>query len=262
MITQEKLRILLSIVKEASKIALNLKNNNMLKIEKKSDGSYVTNADKQLDAFLVQQIKEKIDPINPIISEESVALGECPLIPKNTSFWSIDPIDSTKSFISMNDNPENNKYYCINVAFLEKGNPTLGIIHAPETETMWYGLVGYGAFKQIGNNPEQQIYARTPPSDGAILISSEEQITSQNILKQYNIKSEIKLPSAIKFSYIAEGLADYYFRKRNKACDWDIASAHALIVAAGGNVQVLDPIDFRYGVPMYLAPSLLATGKK
>lgn len=252
----EKLEKLLDIVKKAGDYALKEKNNGNLKIETKSDGSYVTNIDKELDKLIVETIKKEIDDKNPIISEEAVEEGHIINVPPHTSFWCIDPIDGTKSYIN------NNPYYCVNVAFLENGMPSVGLIYAPETKTLWYGIVGYGAFKEVNNGQKEQIFARSIPQNNAILMSSEEQKTSLDFLQKYNIGEEIKLPSAIKFTYIAEGKADFYVRKRNIARDWDIACAHALILAAGGNFEITDPQDFRYGIPPYLAPSLLASGKK
>ncbi|MFL1780434.1 3'(2'),5'-bisphosphate nucleotidase CysQ [Candidatus Hepatincolaceae symbiont of Richtersius coronifer] len=255
MFDHNKIDILLQYTKEAGDLAKQLKEVDLI-IEKKLDNSFVTNADKALDLFLTTAIREKLCNHDLIISEEDVSLTNPLIASINAGFWSIDPIDSTKSYLNKDPN------YCINIAYIENNIPIFGLIYAPETETMWYGSLKYGAFKQIKNAHAQQIFVRKIPTSGAVLMSSEEQITPKDILKKLNIVNEIKIPSAIKFCHIAEGEADYYIRKRNKACDWDIASGHALIIAAGGSVNFMEEhANFRYGIPPYLAPSLLASGK-
>ncbi len=239
-----------------SDIAKKLRDQGLV-VEKKSDGSRVTNVDKELDVMLSRYIKNMFGEKQLIISEEDVGMGNNPVCENGGDFWSIDPIDSTKSLI------EKGPYYTINIAYISNNIPVMGIICAPEINTIWYGAVGVGCFKKIGDNKEVQIYTRVPPKEGAILMSSEEQITTAETLKELNIVEEIKLPSSIKFCYVAEGKADYYVRKRNKACDWDISSGHALILSAGGHVVFRKPDeDFLYGKPPYLAPSLLAMGHK
>lgn len=256
MLKVDQINLLIKKVKEAGDIAILLQKQG-LKVENKPDGSLVTNADKSLDKFLSQVIREELKNNDLIISEEDVAEGNSPTVEVGQSFWSIDPIDSTKSFIN------NNPFYCITIAYIENQVPTFGIIYAPATQELWYGVKDLGAFKIIGDGLPKQITTRKVPNGGAVLMSSEEQITRAEIIEKFHIVEEIKIPSAIKFCYIADGRADYYVRKRNKACDWDISAGHAIIESAGGVFNFLTPDEnFQYGIPPYLAPCLMAKGDK
>jgi 3'(2'), 5'-bisphosphate nucleotidase len=249
----KSIQIILNGVKFAGEEAKKLRNLG-LKIETKPDNSKVTNADIALDSLLTNLIRNELKNNDLILSEESVANLNYPNGIKQ-SFWSIDPIDSTKSFI------ENNPYWCINLAYIVDNKPIFGLIYAPETGVLWYGIIGVGAFK-IENEKTTPIFSRIIPEDSPVLISSNEQVVPMDIIEKLKIRSEIKIPSAIKFCYIAEGVADYYYRKRNKACDWDISAGHALILSAGGDLGFLAPDeDFQYGLPQYNAPTLLACGK-
>ena len=256
MIFDEKtLSVIFNELKKAGEIAMKLREKGLI-VEKKEDGSYVTNADKELDILLTKMIKNKLKNNDMIISEEDVALGNH-YDGVNKSFWSIDPIDSTSSFIN-----NVNDYWSINIAYIKNNQPIFGLIYAPQQDKYWYGdTTKMEAFK-IDKGVKSRIFVREISSTGATLISPEEQTSDKDIIDKLNIREEIKIPSAIKFCYIAEGFADYYYRKRNKACDWDISCGHSLIVAAGGSVNFLIPDeDFKYGQYPYKAPNLLATGK-
>jgi 3'(2'), 5'-bisphosphate nucleotidase len=227
-----------------------------LRIEIKNDGSKVTNADKELDTILTNFIKNELNNQDLIISEEDVGHGNSPEAHNNESFWSIDPIDATNAFI------KGHPYWTVNIAYIVNGSPIFGLIHAPDLNTTWYGSIEHKAFKKIDNNVPIPISVRTAPKEGAVLMSSEIQITSHELREKLNIIEEIKIPSSLKFTYIAEGKADYYTRKRNKACEWDISSGHGLILAAGGSFEFTDPTEnFQYGKTPYMAPALLAKGK-
>jgi 3'(2'), 5'-bisphosphate nucleotidase len=256
MITKKQITLLLQITKKAGDLAIKLQADGLI-VTKKTDGSFVTNADTIVEDFLISEIKNTLKNNDKIISEELIARGEKVEILKDEPFWSIDPIDSTKSYI--NKNP----YYCINIAYIKKNTPVFGLIYAPELQTMWYGDIKNGAFKQIANSEPTKITTRITPNDYTTLVSSDESETPKEIIEKLKVFKEIKIPSAIKLALIAEGSGDFYFRKRNKACDWDIASGHALILSAGGVVEELDKQEhFQYGVYPYLAPSMLFSGKK
>ncbi|MDR2007395.1 MAG: hypothetical protein LBQ34_00270 [Alphaproteobacteria bacterium] len=255
MITLEEMQKLAECTKKAGILAIKLREAG-LNIEIKSDGSKVTNADKELDVIFSNFIRNELNSKDLIISEEDVGAGNNPEAKNNESFWSIDPIDSTTSFI------KGYPYWTLNIAYIENGVPTFGLIRAPQIDTIWYGSVGVGAFKQVGDNAPVKISVREIPTDGAVLMSSEEQLVPRHVREELRIIQEIKMPSSIKFTYIAEGIADYYTRKMNKACEWDISSGHGLILAAGGSVEFTDAEEkFQYGKPPYKAPALLARGK-
>ncbi|UQY80845.1 Inositol monophosphatase family 7 [Candidatus Hepatincola sp. Av] len=256
MITEQQIQLLVEATIEAGTKAKQLRNQG-LQVEHKADGSLVTNADKELDAFFHQVIRNKLQDSNIILSEEDVANGTN-IVATNKPFWSIDPIDSTHSYV------DNKSSYTVNLAFVDANNiPIFGIIHTPDNNTVWYGSLTYGAYKKVGNEPPKQIFTRKLKQEGAVLISSDEQVTPKALLQKLNIVEDLKMPSSVKFTYIAEGLADFYTRKQNKACDWDITPGHALIVAAGGKVVFQAPTtNFKYGKPPYLAPCLLAIGDK
>ncbi|MDP7540714.1 MAG: inositol monophosphatase family protein, partial [Alphaproteobacteria bacterium] len=91
-------------------------------VREKADGSPVTVADEAANAFIVGRLAA-LTPDIPIIAEESVAEGDVPTIGER--FWLVDPLDGTKEFISRNGE------FTVNVALIENGLPTHGVVFAP-----------------------------------------------------------------------------------------------------------------------------------
>lgn len=245
----------IKIITAAGELINDLKQNRKLKVNVKNDKSLVTNADKASEDFITAELKSTFGKDQCIVSEEAVADGKIPIIKEGEPFWLIDPIDATQSYVDgLGD-------YCINITYLENRKPTLGLIYSPITHTVWYAIKGKGSFKKVKNQKAESISVREiPPVATTITSKKGHQLTSE-LVDKYNIKNELVVASAIKFCYIAEGKADYYFRQRNKACDWDIASGDLIVTEAGGEVIILDCPNYTYGVSPFLAPSLMVKGK-
>ncbi|MGV3278837.1 3'(2'),5'-bisphosphate nucleotidase CysQ [Rickettsiales bacterium LUAb2] len=244
----------IEIIKKAGNLVKSLRDNQKVCTFVKDDGSCVTSADHESEALLLREIYKHFGNDQIIISEEEIANGKQVDLDHH-SFWLLDPIDATQSYI------DNKNDYCINVTYMENRQPKLGLIYAPETDTVWYAEKNKGSFKLQGNQKPIQIHTRSIPKNATAVVSMPRHQLTEDLINKYNITEELVIAGAIKFCYIAEGKADYYFRTRNKACDWDISSGHIIVEEAGGQV-IFDPKDnFSYGNKPYLAPGLIARGK-
>lgn len=257
LLNKNQMQLFINFIYEIGEHAIFLRDNKQLNVNHKHDGTYVTDADLFLDQQLSSYILNNISTQYPIVSEEQVERGYCPLVDHDEGFWCIDPLDSTTSFIS------GGQYYSMNVAFIHKKQPILGIIYAPDLKTCWYAEHSLGAFKQVNQGEVKAINVREMDRNNVTVIMPDEQkLEDQMIQDGLKLNDIIRISSAIKWAYIAEGRADYYSRKRNKACDWDIAAGHALVNIAGGSVDFMCPEEnFCYGNKPYLAPSLVVYGK-
>lgn len=90
-------------------------------IEYKADNSPLTIADKTSDATIEKHLKST--PY-PILTEEKKAL---PFEERKKweKLWIVDPLDGTKEFIKRNGE------FTVNIALVENGLPTLGVIYVP-----------------------------------------------------------------------------------------------------------------------------------
>ena len=89
-----------------------------LKILIKEDGTPVSNGDLEVDKILQNHIK-KISPEIEIVSEETIKRTK---MKKRKTFWLIDPIDGTSSYI------KGGSEFTINAGLIINKKPVAGII--------------------------------------------------------------------------------------------------------------------------------------
>lgn len=193
----------------------------------KADNSPVTAADLAAHRIIRDRLKA-LDPALPILSEEEVGAFTAP---NHGRYWLVDPIDGTREFLNHNDE------YTINIALIEDGVPTLGVIDVPALKMAYSGVQGNGACRYT----ETQLEAiHTNPahwnSDAAtrVLVSRmhRDSDTDQWLQRIPNMEP-VTVGSSLKFCRIAEGLADLYPRLKSLSL-WDIAAGDAILRAAGG----------------------------
>lgn len=108
-----------------------------LAVERKSDRSPVTIADRESERRIVEVLRSAF-PQHSILGEE---LGEHI---GDSRKWIIDPIDGTKSFI------RGIPFFASLVALEEEGEVTTGVIYAPAMGDLLYAQRGFGAFDTAG----------------------------------------------------------------------------------------------------------------
>lgn len=229
-------------LEEACKIALKLKDK--LNVTYKSESQPVTNADKEIDKHLKSYYKTHT-PMIGWLSEESV--DDRSRFQKD-SFWCLDPIDGTRSYI--NQKPE----YTISLALIKKNKPILGYVVNPETREFFFSEKGKGSFC---NNKKIIVKQKNDFDKCNITISSSE-IKKLNSFEKLKRKQIIKLGSiAYKIALVAKGQMDIAisFTKKN---DWDLAAAHLLLEEAGGKIVELNGKQIIYNTDSCKINSVMA----
>ncbi|MTI87591.1 MAG: 3'(2'),5'-bisphosphate nucleotidase CysQ [Balneolaceae bacterium] len=190
----------------------------------KDDDSPLTKADLAAHHIIVSALKQ-IDPETPVISEES----EVPDYKERKGwdrFWLVDPLDGTKEFIKKNGE------FTVNIALIEKGKPTLGVVYAPDKEVLYYAEESLGSFKKDGNSKAEQIYSKAADKSEELSIVESRSHGSdalENYLKDEGIKvkERIKSGSSLKICKVADGTADLYPRM-GPTMEWDVAAGDAV----------------------------------
>ena len=204
----------------------------------KSDGSPVSRADLEAHALICERLRA-LAPAITIVSEEQAH----PAAPADGSaFWLIDPIDGTKSFLRGEDE------FTVNIACIENGTPTLGVIVVPAMQQLYGGGTGLGAFRSLSGGAREPIACRPPAKDGAldvIVSHSKARADAAQLLGASAIKSRTQAASSLKFCRIAEGLFDVYPRF-GPTMQWDTAAGQAIVEAAGGRV-----VHLQSGQPLH-----------
>jgi len=210
----------------------------------KPDGSPVTIADRRAEAVICKHLGQAL-PHLPIMAEESIAEGQ-PLRAAER-FLLVDPLDGTREFLAHNGE------FTINVALVEKGEPTAGAVYAPAIGQLWYG--GGQAFvceaqpgAILGENfPRRRIHTRLAPRSLIALASrSHSDSRTEAFLERLPIAERRSGGSSLKFCLIAQGSADVYPRFA-PTMEWDTAAADAVLRAAGGIVLDLSGSPLAYG---------------
>src|SRR6185436_7914666 len=110
-------------------------NRSTMKIDGKTDGSPVTEADLAADSIIAAGLARLVPNI-PSLSEERAQQAT---LPYKDSFFLIDPLDGTKEFVAGRNE------FTVNLALVTHGTPLLGIVGAPALGLVWRGIVGRGA---------------------------------------------------------------------------------------------------------------------
>ena len=226
-------------------------------VERKTDGSPVTLADRLANEFIVSELAA-LDRNIPVLTEESDAADY--LERKEWSeFWLVDPLDGTRSFTSKKGQ------FTVNIAFIRDRKPVLGMVHAPLNGCTYLGNAQTKTAWKVVEKETQALHTRPKidsqlqvlasmshrtPADESFLSSLEGDFPSMKCVTD---------SSSLKFCVIAEGKADLYSRFQH-TYEWDIGAAHAILNAAGGEIFQMDGTPFRYNKAELLNDSFLAVG--
>jgi len=199
--------------------------------ELKEDNSPVTSADLAANDVIMEQLR-CLTPDIPIISEE---VGSVDIEQRKhwQKYWLLDPIDGTGEFILGSGD------FAVNIALVENGWPSIGVIHAPDHNITYYGQKNVGSFKEnlLATNAIS-VAEYQQPRKITVAISRRQELA---LMGQYLNEDEfdfeyVSLGScSLKNCLIAEGGADCYLRV-GPTGEWDTGASHCIIEQAGGSI--------------------------
>ncbi|VAW13774.1 3'(2'),5'-bisphosphate nucleotidase [hydrothermal vent metagenome] len=221
---------------------------------RKADQSPVTQADDRAEAIIIDHLNQ-LAPDIPVVAEEAHSAGK--RVEPGLTFFLVDPLDGTAEFVGRRDE------FTVNIALVEDGVPTLGLVFAPAKERLFRSY-GIGEAAEIdADGKARPIAARMPPASGRIAVASRSHrdAATEAYLTRLGITEFISAGSSLKFCLLAAGEADIYPRL-GPTCEWDTAAGHAVLLAAGGAMSTLDGGPFVYGKTAtdFLNPGFLAWG--
>ena len=111
-------------------------NRSAMKVDGKTDGSPVTEADLAADRIIAEGLARAGARHTVAVGRARRIRRRCPI---TDSFFLIDPLDGTKEFVAGRDE------FTVNLALVTDGTPLLGIVGAPALGLIWRGIVGRGA---------------------------------------------------------------------------------------------------------------------
>ena len=223
-------------------------------VREKADASPVTEADEAADALISAGLRA-VFPDIPLVTEEQAATHDLEV----GTFLIVDPLDGTKEFIKRRGD------FTVNIALVEDGVPTLGVVYAPARERMFFTPAEGGAVEETGPfdldriGEVRSIRVSEPGYALRVVASkSHRDQATDDYIERYSVADLVSAGSSLKFCLVATGEADFYPRL-GPTMEWDTAAGHAVLAAAGG--RVLDKATHEplaYGKPGFRNPFFLA----
>lgn len=208
---------------------------------KTSASDLVTEKDREIEQFFAKYIKEQF-PEHFILGEEGTVKGQSYNFSEE-QVWVIDPIDGTTNFVNQKMN------FAISVAFYDKGEPIIGIIHDPIRGELFSALVGHGAYLNDQKiSPLKEVMLK----EAMISVSSLWTVPNDKVKPEtlYPIVKEARGTryigsAALEIAWIAVGRIDAYIDFR--LSPWDIGAGIVILKELGGEATTLtgEKIDMK-----------------
>jgi myo-inositol-1(or 4)-monophosphatase len=235
-LSQDEISQIVGWSRQAGQIAL--QHFNQVKPQSKSDHTFLTQADLEIERFLTEQIKKTFPTYN-VIGEEGLgdrADQSAPYI------WAIDPIDGTTAFV------QGLPGWGISIGLLAEGQPCFGLFYMPLLDDLTYTA---GEGKLFCNDRLlQQSVRRGWGGKGFLAVNAtahrDFRINTQRIRALGSIGASLV--------YTARGTAAGAFVP--KARLWDLVAGAAIVNRAGGELRYRSgrAIDYQALLAGQLAP--------
>ena len=231
---------------EAGRRIMEVYHEDDLGVEAKADDSPVTRADLAADEVIRAGLAVAMPDIQVVTEELSSSHGG----DRAARFILVDPLDGTKEFVKRGGD------FTVNIALIENGAPTHGVVYAPAKGRLFQTLDEGGAVEETGDfaletpGPRTPIAVATPGDKLRVVASaSHRDQATDDYIAQYPVGAFKSAGSSLKFCLVAAGEADLYPRL-GRTMEWDTAAGHAVLKAAGGAVDVLgEARPLSYGKP-------------
>lgn len=240
---------------EAGDKIMEIYNADDFEVKTKSDASPVTEADEAADALISAGLRAAFPEVLLVTEEQAASHSK-----QADTFLIVDPLDGTKEFVHRRGD------FTVNIAYVENGVPTRGVVYAPAKERMFFTLADGSAVEEEGPFAKDAVGTLTPikvsQADNAALLvvaskSHRDQATDDYINK-YAVQDSKSAGSSLKFCLVATGEADIYPRV-GRTMEWDTAAGHAVLHGAGGKVVRFDDHSpLVYGKEGYANPFFIA----
>lgn len=199
-----------------------------LNVDRKSDGSPVTIADKNAEQCIVELIRKR-RPKDGWVGEE-FGSGES----SNGYKWIIDPIDGTIAFV------HGVPLFGTLIACEKDGQVLLGLINLPATEEMVIGIKGHGSYY---NGQRCHVSSNADLAQATIMTSNFNNLLTHNRLDGFTrllrrTREGRTWGDCYGYMLVATGRADIMVDPI--LAPWDVAPMLPIITEAGGCVTSLD----------------------
>ena len=219
-------------------------------VETKADASPVTKADLAADAVISAGLREAFPEVALITEEQSESHTQRP-----STFFIVDPLDGTKEFV------QKRRDFTVNIALVEDGVPTRGVVYAPAQNRLFYTDAGGKSVEEdLSNGAKRAIRVASSDNQALMVVASKSHrdTATEDYINRYAVKDMRSAGSSLKFCLVATGEADLYPRL-GRTMEWDTAAGDAVLRGAGGQVVRFDDhMPLTYGKAGFENPFFIA----
>jgi myo-inositol-1(or 4)-monophosphatase len=230
------LDVLLALVRQAGALALAMQAKGFSHTQK-PDGTFVTDVDLAVDAFLKSRIAE-LRPEDGWLSEETP--DSTARIDKSR-LWIADPIDGTRGFL------QGSGPWGIGMALVVDGIPAVAALFCPADTVLFHALRNGGCYANG--------LRVTTASHRTVITARRYRPALAD--SGFVPETDSPIPLLLRLASIAHGKHGAAISTGNKN-DWDIAAGHLLVTEAGGAVTNLAGGPIVYNQPDPWQPGLIA----
>jgi len=210
-----------------------------LEIEDKTDKSPVTVADRLAESVLRKMIAEKY-PDHDILGEEYGYESS-----GGRWKWVLDPIDGTRAFIT------GNPLFGTLIGLMYKGEPMIGVIHAPTTGERWAAAKGFECSYQDRKNPKSicKTSKKTELSETFLYSTDPSMFDEIQASRLHQIQTKVKNRrfggDCYLYGMLASGWIDLVIEANMKF--FDVMALIPVIQCSGGEISDWDGNPIRSG---------------
>jgi myo-inositol-1(or 4)-monophosphatase len=199
--------------------------------QQKEDGSVLTEADIAAQSALQSRLQHIVSA--PVLGEEMEAQQQQACWDAGLeALWCVDPIDGTSNFAG------GLPYFCLSVALLQHGKPTLGVVYAPALNEMFYASAGHGAFLNGMPLPAASYAPSMQDGVGAIDFKRLSKKLATALATEPPYYSQRNFgASALEWCYLAAGRFDLYLHGGQHL--WDYAAGLLILLESGGQATTM-----------------------
>ncbi|CAN5800386.1 3'(2'),5'-bisphosphate nucleotidase CysQ [soil metagenome] len=224
-------------------------------VRAKSDASPVTLADERADRLIRDGLAAAFPGLAVVTEEHSASHRLDARV-----FAIVDPLDGTKEFV------ERRGDFTVNIALVEDGIPTRGVVYAPAKARLFYTGADGRSLEEAPPHGQDApgalspLRVAAPDPAGLVVVASKSHRdkATDDYIARYRVRDFRSAGSSLKFCLLAAGEADLYPRL-GRTMEWDTAAGQAVLEGAGGRVVRFDDhAPLRYGKAGYENPFFIA----
>lgn len=221
------------IAREAGRIIMEVRNSGDLDVKEKmtyDKPSPYTRADLLSHNYLYKKLGGLIPDVG-VVSEECDEQENKKIITSQSTFWLMDPLDGTKSFIAGRES------FAVNIALIDHGEPVLGAVYFPQQKILYYTGADGKAYKQKDGEDAVTIHSKKYEEGKSLTIitgfkDQEPEFKHMNIASLIGGSKIMQESNAKRICLMAEGLGDLTIGS-SATSTWDTAGPDAVLRAAG-----------------------------